>query len=86
MARKLIEVARHRNGICGEPFYVVLFDESKRRMAAFVFEGECRTAITDVAELAKGNIAMAEGNSWRGDHYDDWLREQIAQYEAARAA
>lgn len=89
---KIVEIARHRNGVCGAPFWAVLFDDAEHgRMVATVFDtgndtakdnGYC--AVYSVAELAAGNIAFAMGNSWRGDHYEHLLRRAIlASSEAA---
>lgn len=88
---KIHEIAHHRNGISGEPFHVVLFDDPKEGlegMMAVLFEGEghstgneCITAVLKVDELAKGNIAFARGNSWRGDRYHDELWEAIKSRE-----
>lgn len=84
------EIARHRNGVSGEPFYVVRFAEpdEERRMLAVVFEredgpdehkpnGQC--AVFNRALLADDVIAFGE-NSWRGDHYESFLRQAIAAW------
>ena len=81
--RRLVAIARHRNGSWGTPFYVVIFDESHGnsalstvdRMIATVFDESAHVAVLNVAETAKGNIAFAEGN------FEEWLREQIKTYE-----
>ena len=78
------EIAHHRNGIAGEPFYVVKFQDSampERKMVGVVFKKKYETAVFDRRELGKGNIAFAEGNSWRGDHYDEPLRAAIQEQE-----
>lgn len=83
------EIAHHRNGICGEPFYVVRFDdkEAGKNMIGIVFESNFHVAVLSADETAKGNIAFARGNSWRGDHFQADLRAAIAHHEmAARAA
>lgn len=85
--RELIEIAHHRNGICGEPFYVVRFDDTEGgRMVATVFAGVGQVAVLNMDRTAEGNIAFAQGNSWRGDHYEGWLRERIAEDKVRRQA
>lgn len=74
----------HRNGVFGHGFYVHLFDWTDEdgkahHMVAVDFEadraaGAITVAVFDVDELKAGNIAFAEGNSWRGDHFSDALR------------
>lgn len=83
----LKSLAHHRNGICGEPFYVVLFTQPDlepecgcRNMVATVFHhspGRC--AVFDVDMLAAGNVTFGE-NSWRGDHYEDQMRAWIKEH------
>lgn len=72
-----MKMAHHRNGISGRSFHVVLFDgEDGNKMLAIVPDDGTQEAFKadgvecyalDINELAKGNIAFAEGNSWRGD-------------------
>ena len=84
-----VEVAYHRNGVSGIGFHVVTFtwkdtDVSPpvtRRMVATVFPKENTIAVLDIDQTAAGNIAFAKGNSWRGDHFEAELREEIAHYE-----
>lgn len=81
-----IKVAYHRNGICGTPFHVATFtmkeDGDTRHMVGIVFpeSGEC--AVLDIDQLTVDNIEFANGNSWRGDHYEDDLRKAIKKYNA----
>ena len=84
---KIKEIAYHRNGCGGEGFYVSIFkatvDGKRRKMVGIVFGGSeeynGRVAVFDIAELAKDNIAFAEGNSWRGDHFENAIRKAIAE-------
>jgi hypothetical protein len=76
------EVAYHRNGICGEGFHVVLFrwpvpSLDPRPMVGIVFPGAGQVAVLDRRLLAEGAIQMAEGNAWRGDHFEAELRRAI---------
>ncbi len=85
---KVTELSYHRNGICGEGFYAVLFDwddeGTRRKMVASVFDGKGRCAVYDVAQLADGNIAFAQGNSWRGDNFEPELRKAIKKHTSNR--
>jgi len=77
--KHIIAVATHRNGICGAPFHVVLFeddgDEGSRKVG-IVFENSSYTAVLDVGKLANGDITFGS-NSWRGDTYEPHLRQAI---------
>jgi hypothetical protein len=79
MKSNIIDIAHHRNGICGSPFHVVLFqdhgDEGSRKVG-IVFESTSHVAVLDVSKLAEGDIAFAS-NSWRGDMYEPHLRKAI---------
>ena len=81
MKLKIIDTAHHRNGICGAPFDVVLFQDSgpegSRKMAV-LFEESHHCAVLDVDKLAQGDIAFGS-NSWRGDHYETQLRKEIVE-------
>jgi hypothetical protein len=80
MKLTIIDSAHHRNGICGAPFAVVLFDDSGpegSRKVGIVFDKPYHCAVLDVAKLAAGDIAFAS-NSWRGDQYEPSLRKAIA--------
>lgn len=90
------KVAYHRNGVCGEGFFVVTFrwqdGRQWRNMVATVFhyfdepgDNTCRVAVLDIDETAAGNIAMAEGNSWRGDHFADDLFRIIKEWNNSRS-
>lgn len=85
-------IARHRNGIGGNGFYVVLFDwtddEGKlRKMVATVFDmyeedDNANTAVLDLLLLAVGDIEL--NNKWRGDTFDDELRTAIAEWQVEK--
>lgn len=84
---KIKAIDYHRNGVSGCGFNVVLFrsrdDGGKwRNMVATVFPERGCVAVLDVDETAAGNIEFANGNSWRGDHFEDLLRDAIAQHDA----
>lgn len=71
-------VDRHRNGICGKPFNVVVFksNDSPHRKVGIVFDEPEHVAVFDLDLFAAGNIKFGE-NSWRGDQYEGLLRMAI---------
>jgi hypothetical protein len=79
MKLKILDTAHHRNGICGAPFTVVLFEDhgpERSRKVAVLFEEPHCCAVLGVDKLAEGDIAFGS-NSWRGDHYEHDLRNAI---------
>ena len=86
MKLKIIAIAHHRNGICGAPFDVVLFQDygsDGSRKVAVLFEEPYHCAVLDVDQLAAGDIAFGS-NSWRGDKYEPQLRQAVASTSAER--
>jgi hypothetical protein len=80
MKLKIIDIAHHRNGICGIPFAVVLFTDTGpegSRKVAILFEHEGYCAVLDVDKLAQRDIAFGS-NSWRGDRFEQPLRKAIS--------
>lgn len=89
-------VARHRNGICGYAFHVVLFDHDsdgivqrpgvssvarlRLHMVAVVFDEPGNVAVFDVDKLAAGVFAMCE-NSWRCESFEKELRAAIKRWD-----
>jgi hypothetical protein len=66
-------IERHRNGVSGAPFYVLIFrDPDEGRMVGIVFD--------QLGKLGDGNITFGE-NSWRGDRYEPHLRKAIALHD-----
>lgn len=82
----LIEaVQRHRNGVAGAPFHVLVFrDPDEGRMVGIVFDAAHHVAVFQLDKLALGNVAFGV-NSWRGDRYEPPLRKAITTWEAAEA-
>jgi hypothetical protein len=79
MKLTIIDIASHRNGICGTPFAVVVFTDTGpegSRKVAILFEQEGHCAVLDVDKLAQGDIAFGS-NSWRGDRFEQPLRNAI---------
>ena len=77
------EIARHRNGISGEAFYIVMFTEGKDAMLGIVFDAPGYVAVFDRRLLTKGDIAFGS-NSFRAEEYEKPLREAIEEWEKRR--
>ena len=74
-------IQRHRNGVCGAPFYVLTFrDPDQGRMVGIVFDAEHHVAVFNLDKLALGNITFGV-NSWRGDRYEPHLRSAITLWQ-----
>ncbi len=85
MKINILDIASHRNGICGAPFHAVLLDDSEapgQTKLAIVFDSSSHVAVLDVAKLAAGDIVFGS-NSWRGDVYEPHLRAAIQQHPSA---
>lgn len=80
----LVAIDYHRNGVGGNSFHVVLFTDEgvSGTFVATVFEEPGSVAVLNVPLLVEGCVEFARGNSWRGDHFEGWLREQIRDYYA----
>ena len=79
----IIDIAHHRNGVCGAPFDIVLFKDrgvEGSRKIGILFDQPYHCAVLDIAKLAAGDIAFTS-NSWRGDNYEPHLREAITEHE-----
>ena len=84
MRRKPIRIriadwARHRNGIDGAPFHVILFDDfgdENTGEVGILFDAPHHCAVLDVAKLAGCDIAFGS-NSYRGDVFEQHLRRAI---------
>jgi hypothetical protein len=79
MNLRIIAFDHHRNGVCGAPFAVVLFEDTgpeASRKVAILFEPESHCAVLDVDKLAGGDIAFGS-NSWRGDRFEQSLRKAV---------
>jgi hypothetical protein len=83
MKLKIIDLATHRNGICGAPFALVLFEdqgEEGSRKVGILFDAPYHCAVLDVDKLHAGDIAFGS-NSWRGDHFEPYLRKAIPNHQ-----
>jgi hypothetical protein len=88
------EIAYHRNGVCGEGFFVVTFFDNKEwRFVATLFptyqeiggketylpSGRCAVLCLDLLPSVTFGT-----NSWRGDHYESALLDAINQWNSSR--
>lgn len=94
----VLEVAYHRNGISGQPFYVALVQERfeedpediRRKVIVMMDSGDDCTAwisnfaiaVLDVDMTWNNTVTFGE-NSWRGDRYRNFMLECIRQYDQA---
>jgi hypothetical protein len=79
MKLKILDIAHHRNGICGAPFAAILFEDTgpeSSRKIGIVFDAPYHCAVLDIDKLAAGDIAFGS-NSWRGDTYEPSLRKAM---------
>lgn len=78
---KVSQVAYHRNGVGGEGFYAIRFNDPEQGdMVASVFDGEGRVAVYNIDLLKTDGVTFGV-NSWRGDHYESALRKAIKEHE-----
>ena len=87
MRIKLTASAHHRNGICGEPFEVSLFEHDGDEYVGILLDesaadvlGSVPCFVLNMDMLKDGNVRFTE-NSWRGDHFADALRKAIKEQE-----
>lgn len=75
---EIIKKASHRNGVSGEPFRVAIVqrDDLRDKMLVVMFPTSGHTAVFSLDLLAEGIIEFGE-NSWRGDSYEDQLRNEL---------
>lgn len=79
MKPKIKKASWHRNGISGEGFWAIIFDDyGNGRMIASLFDKPGYCAVYKLSELE--NIEFAGGNSWRGDNYEGELRPLLKKW------
>jgi len=72
--KRIVDASFHRNGICGEGFWAILFEDDEGHMKfAAMFDEPMYCAVVQVDKLAAGDIAFGS-NSYRGDNFDVELR------------
>ena len=83
MKLKINEVAYHRNGVCGAPFWAVRFRwkpedaPEEENFIAVLFEEEGMCSVLGLDRMESMGVAFGGGNSWRGDRFQDELRKVI---------
>jgi len=83
MTIEIRDVAYHRNGVAGLPFYVVLFNDTDEGMfnqvATIDEDGEDCRVINAGLITNSGHIGQQIGmNTWRGDRYLSQIRDAMA--------
>jgi hypothetical protein len=76
---RVIDWDCHRNGICGAPFHVVIFedvDDENTRKVGILFDAPHHCAVLDIGKLSAGNITFGI-NSYRGDVFEEALRSSL---------
>lgn len=75
---KVLEIAYHRNGVGGEPFYAVRFTlaEEAGEFLGIVFQAPMHCAVINISRLPEHGVEFG-ANSWRGDRYNAELRAAI---------
>ena len=89
---KIEKIAYHRNGVSGEPFFVInftciqvgemvgiVFTKYNEEHDKFFLDMNPRVAVFEREKLGDGIIEFGE-NSYRGDHYSYYLLDAINQY------
>lgn len=97
----VIEVASHRNGVCGEPFHVIRFlwspsrirqdvdpapsrdDAEPENFLAIVHDQPGFCSVIGLDRIEDMGVRFAGGNSWRGDHFESFLRNAIEEHRQA---
>jgi hypothetical protein len=77
---KIKQIDYHRNGVSANGFYVVRFYANTKDMIAIVFEEPGNIAVFDFDLLKVGETRFTY-NSWRGDEFEQSLRDTITKYE-----
>ena len=75
---QIIDMDSHRNGVSGLPFRVALVDDANESDVKIVimFEAEGHTAVLSLNKLMDEDISFGS-NSWRGDLYEEALRQEM---------
>lgn len=76
---EIIKADSHRNGVAGEPFKVAIIHDGDSKKLVIMFEEQYTTAVFDLDLLKEEIIEMGE-NSWRGDQYDNALRDELTNF------
>jgi len=76
---EVLAVDHHRNGIDGLPFKVAIVYDSfyGDRKLVVMFEEKNATAVFSLDKLVAEADVKSISNSWRGDVYDEALRNEL---------
>lgn len=79
LIKSIKQIEWHRNGVAGTGFYAILFDNKEHGlMLAILFDEPGYCAVVRVEDLSQDERGVTFGiNSWRGDRYEDELREAV---------
>lgn len=84
MAIEIRDVAYHRNGVVGLPFYVVLFNDTDAGMfnqvATIDEDGEDCRVINAGLVVTASEIGTRHMNKWRGDRYLSQIKEAMQEH------
>ena len=82
--KKIINASHYRNGVGGIDFWAIIFESTgKDIMVASLFDDAGYCAVYSIKRLSAKNIAVSEGcegNSWRGDVFEDELRPMLKKW------
>lgn len=76
---QITDIAHHRNGVSGMPFEVAIVDDATEGDTKLVimFKERGYTAVLSLDKLIQNEDIAFGSNSWRGDHYEAELRDQM---------
>lgn len=76
---QIVDADYHRNGVAGMPFKVALVDDPNDGDTKLVimFEAEGHTAVLSLDKLIESEDISFGSNSYRGDRYEEALREEL---------
>ena len=82
MTIEIRDVAYHRNGVAGLPFYVVLFNDTDagmfNQLATIDEDGKDCRVINAGLVVTASEIGTRHMNTWRGDRYLSQIRDAMA--------
>ena len=76
---QIVDAATHRNGVAGLPFKVALVDDPScgDTKLVIMFPEQYCTAVLSLDKLIQSEDIAFGTNSYRGDKYDDALRQDL---------
>jgi hypothetical protein len=80
---QIVNADYHRNGVAGMPFKVALVDDPNDGDTKLVimFEAEGHTAVLSLDKLIESEDISFGSNSYRGDRYEEVLRDELFSEE-----